>query len=103
MAINNATLDVGPIVDVNNIGNVDGTAFVFPKSPATQLITDPPTIEGQLLSVQRDSSTTILYVSIETSQGVFEWKRAQPIVSVIDSTTGREWDPRANFIYSYAR
>jgi hypothetical protein len=58
MAINNAILDVGPIVDVNNIGNVDGTAFVFPKSPATQLTT---------------------------------------------STTGREWDPRANFIYSYAR
>lgn len=103
MAINNAILDVGPTVDVNNIGNVDGTAFVFPRSPATQLTTNPPIREGQLLSIQRDNYATTLYVSIETSQGVFEWKRAQPIVSVIDSTTGREWDPRANFIYSYAR
>ena len=103
MAINNSILDVGPTVDVNNIANVDGTAFVFPNSPETQLITNPPAREGQLLSVQRNSYATTLYVSIETSQGVFEWKRAQPIVSVIDSTTGREWDPRANFIYSYAR
>jgi hypothetical protein len=102
MAINNGRLVTSPTFDDN--GAREGSLFVDPRQ---ELISGPweaPTRQGQL-RVSRTESTFLcsLYCSIETSPGVYEWKRVQPVTSVIDARTGRDWDPNAEFIYSYAR
>ena len=103
MAINKGVLDVGPTFDVTDNGDNEGTAFVNPNSTENNL-GRPASREGEMLLVQIvNTGNATLYISIETSEGIFEWKRAQPISYVIDRTTGKFWNPSANFIYSYAR
>ena len=106
MAINNVRLVTSPTFDDN--GARSGTLFVNPR-PGTLTefqtgVWEAPTRQGDL-RLDRTNSTdfTTLYCSIETSPGVYEWKRVQPITSVIDTRTGRPWDSNAGFIYSYAR
>jgi hypothetical protein len=106
MTINNSSLATSPTFDDN--GARKGTLFVDPSQGTFEEVQagvwDDPVRQGQL-RVQRSESTFLcsLYCSIETSPDVYEWKRVQPITSVIDARTGRDWDPNAGFIYSYAR
>lgn len=106
MAINNGRLVTSPTFDDG--GARAGTLFVNP-SQGTQAeflsgVWEAPTRQGDL-RLERTSSTFLatLYCSVETSPGVYEWKRVQSITSVIDARTGRPWDGNAGFIYSYAR
>ena len=106
MAINNGRLATSPTFNDN--GAREGTLFVNP-SQGTQVeldtgVWEAPTRQGDL-RLDRTASTTLatLYCSIETSPGVYEWKRVQPVTSVIDARTGKPWDGNAGFIYSYAR
>ena len=106
MAINNGRLVTSPTFNDN--GAREGTLFVNPSGETLlELVKgewDAPTRQGDL-RLDRTESTNLatLYCSIETSPGVYEWKRVQPITSVIDARTGRDWDGNAGFIYSYAR
>jgi len=107
MAINNGRLVTSPTFNDN--GARTGTLFVNPRQ-GTQAEVDSgvweaPTRQGDLRLDRSTGSTFLatLYCSIETTTGVYEWKRVQPITSVIDARTGRDWDPNAGFIYSYAR
>ena len=103
MAINKGTLDVGPTFDVTDNGDNEGTAFVDPRSIDPDL-GRPASREGEMLLIQTiNTGNATLYISIETSEGIFEWKRAQPMTYARDSTTGQFWNPSANFVYSYAR
>lgn len=106
MAINKPIIDAGPTLDIEKGEAINGTAFVDPQKTQDIFSTQPPR-EGQL-----DSSAIVddgalagifLYVAVEVSEGVYEWKQCRPISQYIDTTTGREWDPTANFKYSYAR
>lgn len=106
MAINNGRLVTSPTFDDN--GARAGTLFVNPRQgtliEVASGVWEAPTRQGDL-RLDRTTSTTLatLYCSIETSPGVYEWKRVQPITSIIDARTGRPWDGNAGFIYSYAR
>lgn len=106
MAINKPIVDAGPTLDIEKGEAIKGTAFVNPRKAEDVLSTEP------LRAGQLDSQSTVddgssagifLYVAVEVSEGVYEWKQCRPISGYIDTTTGREWDQTANFKYSYAR
>lgn len=102
MAFNSYILDVGPTIQGK--ASIEGTAYVDPSGAQTDL-NYPPTQEGELLAIRNlnPSSIITLYVGIETSENIFEWKRVQPVTTYIDTRTGQEWDPLASILYSYAR
>ena len=98
---------VVPATFNNNLGTT-GSIYVDPRGMTREEVIQgamsPPTAEGQLKVFRTDRPDLCnLYFSIEVEEGVFEWKPVQVITSIKDSTTGRDWDPTANYIYSYAR
>lgn len=101
MAVSKPILDVGPTYDVGN--REEGTAYTNPRG-ASDTLTTPPTAEG-LITFSPDPGLLkgTLYISVETSPGIYGWKRVQPVSGFIDSRTGQAWDPNAGLIYSYAR
>lgn len=106
MSFNSNRLVV-PATFNNNLGTT-GSIYVNPRGmtreEAIQGFMNPPTAQGQLKVSRTDRFDLCnLYFSIEVEEGVFEWKPVQVITSIKDSTTGRDWDPTANYIYSYAR
>lgn len=106
MALDKTKLVVEPTFD-NNEGRM-GSIFLNPRGRSrTEIIRgelEPPINEGTL-RVERteDQQLCRLLCSIETSEGVYEWKTVQVITRYIDTRTGRDWDPNAEFIYSYTR
>lgn len=106
MAIDKTRFVTEPTFD-NNEGQ-KGSIFLDPKGRSRlELIAgvlDPPINEGTL-RVERTSDQQLcrLLCSIETSEGVYEWKNVQVITRYVDSKTGRDWDQNADFIYSYTR
>lgn len=102
MAFNSYILDVS--TTIQGKASIEGTAYVDPSGAQTDL-NRPPTQEGELLAIRNlnPSSIITLYVGVETSENIFEWKRVQPVTTYIDTRTGQEWDPLASILYSYAR
>lgn len=106
MALDKTRLVVNPTFD-NNEGQ-RGSIFLDPRGRSRDEIIGefltPPINEGAL-RVERteDQQLCRLLCSVETSEGVYEWKNVQVITSYIDSRTGRDWDQNAGFIYSYTR
>lgn len=106
MALDKTRLVVEPTFN-NNEGQ-RGSIFVDPRGISREEIIsgtmEPPFTEG-LLVVQRTDIPELcrLMCSVQTSEGVYEWKPVQVITKFIDSRTGRDWDANAEFIYSYTR
>ena len=106
MALDKTRLVLDPTFD-NNEGQ-RGSIFLDPRGQTRDEIVagslTPPINEGAL-RVERtdDQQLCRLLCSIETSEGVYEWKNVQVITSYVDSRTGRDWDQNAGFIYSYTR
>lgn len=106
MALDKTKLVVDPTFD-NNEGR-KGSIFLNPRGESRDEILsgtlDAPINEGSL-RVQKTDNIELcrLLCSVETSEGVYEWKNVQVITSYIDSRTGRDWDQNAGFIYSYTR
>lgn len=106
MAIDKTRLAVEPTFN-NNLGT-SGSVYLNPRGLTQEEYRqgepNPPEEEGQL-RLERTDRTDLcrIYVSVEVEEGVFEWKLVQPISVIRDTTTGRAWDPAANYIYSYAR
>lgn len=101
MAIGKPILDAGPAYDTSN--REEGTAYTDPRGSSIALST-PPAAEGFItFSLDPGLLKGVLYISVETSPGTYEWKRVQPVSSFIDSRTGQPWNPNADLIYSYTR
>lgn len=104
MAINSPRLVVEPTY--NNELGAKGSIFVNSRGFSEPFFPRPAAVEeGQLVIERLDTSPPLcnMYVSVDMGDGVYEWKLVQPITEVVDTRTGRSWDPAANYLYSYAR
>lgn len=101
MSLDKTILDVGPTFDINN--RKKGTAYVNPRGSVDEYNQPPETAGVIIFRPETGLRSGVLYVSVETSPGILDWKRVQPLVYFLDSSTGQPWDPNAGFIYSYTR
>lgn len=107
MALDKTRLVVGPTFNDNE--GRSGSVFVDSQGATEAEISSGiltlPVSEGQLKVERIAGSTSLcrLLCSVETSEGIYEWKQVQVVTKYIDTRTGRDWDPNAKFIYSYSR
>lgn len=106
MAIENPRLAIGPtykrddlsttVIDVHPIVPAPGATYErleVPNDLTSNVLTidTSPQILGQIAAHKVDGKAVQMYVVVDIS-GTLTWKRVEPIIGHLNTTTGREWD-----------